>query len=320
MVLPDPSRKAAESPAISAVICTRNRPDKIGAAVTSVLASDHLDFDLTVVDQSTSTATEKVVRTLADVDHRLTYIHMKDAGLSRAYNTGIGATSAPLIAFTDDDCIVPQDWLRRINDAFDNDSAGELLYGQVVAKPADSTDGSAAFTRELTLHTPMLQFSQPERLSRRDGFRIIGMGANFAARRRLFDRIGGFDEVLGGGGPLRSSQDFDLAYRAFRAGSVILLRPEVTLIHDGGRELGDWGELLRTYGIGDGAFYSKHVRCGDMYALMLLVRKVAWQGMGSVIKPLMGQRPTRQYLAGIFIGIRDGLKFSIDKPRRRYSF
>ena len=36
-----------------------------------------------------------------------------------------------------------------------------------------------------------------------------------------------FDEVLGGGGPLRSSQDYDLAYRAYQAGGVILLRPEV---------------------------------------------------------------------------------------------
>ena len=257
---------------------------------------------------------------LAAGDRRLTYVHKKDAGLSRADNTGIGLTSAPLIAFTDDDCIVPQDWLRRINDAFDNDPAGELLYGQVVAKPAESPDGSHSIDPGLTVHTPILEFSAPERLSRRDGFRVIGMGANFAARRRLFERIGGFDEVLGGGGPLRSSQDFDLAYRAFRTGSVILLRPEVTLLHDGGRELEDWGELLRTYGIGDGAFYSKHVRCGDMYALMLLVRKISWQGVGSVIKPLMGQRPTRQYLAGIFVGIRDGLKFSIDKPHRRYSF
>ena len=44
------------------------------------------------------------------------------------------------------------------------------------------------------------------------------MGANFAARRRLFDRAGYFDEMLGGGGPLWSSQDYDLAYRAYQVG------------------------------------------------------------------------------------------------------
>ena len=103
---------------------------------------------------------------------------------------------------------------------------------------------------------------------------MFGMGANFAARRRLFTRVGEFDVILGGGGPLKSSQDYDLAYRTYRAGSVILLRPEVTLRHDGRREAEDWPALLTAYGIGDGAFYSKHVRCRDPYALWLLTRRL----------------------------------------------
>ena len=38
---------------VSAVICTRNRPDLIGTAVSSVLANTYPSFDLLVVDQST---------------------------------------------------------------------------------------------------------------------------------------------------------------------------------------------------------------------------------------------------------------------------
>jgi glycosyltransferase involved in cell wall biosynthesis len=304
---------------VSVVICTRNRPDKIGAAVASVLASDHANFDLTVIDQSVTTATEEVIQSVAQGDNRVRYIHLSQTGLSRAYNTGIRETTAPLIAFTDDDCIVPRDWVRRIEEAFNAEPAGELLYGQVVAKPAESPDGSGLDDLQLMKPTPSLQFSKPERLSRRDGFRVIGMGANFAARRRLFDKIGDFDEALGGGGPLRSSQDFDLTYRAFRAGAVILLRPEVTLLHDGGREPDDWPELMRNYGIGDGAFYSKHVRCGDLFALMLLLRKISWQGACTVVKPLRGHQLKNEYLSGIFAGIREGFKFSVDKSRRRYA-
>jgi GT2 family glycosyltransferase len=317
MVLSDLSPTASGSPTLSAVICTRNRPDKIGAAVASVLANDHPSFDLTVVDQSTTGETGKVVLPLAEDQPRLKYIHMKEAGLSRAYNLGISATSGALLAFTDDDCIVPEDWLRNIQTAFDDDPEGELMYGQVVAKLPESGDEPAP--AEVNLPTPSLEFTEPERLSRRDGFRVIGMGANFALRRTLIDKIGGFDEVLGGGGPLRSSQDFDFAYRAFRAGAVILLRPEVTLLHDGGREPEDWPELMRAYGIGDGAFYSKHVRCGDLYALVLLLRKISRYAARSVVRPLRGQHPSTEYLAGILTGIRDGRKFSVDKPRRRYS-
>ena len=121
--------------------------------------------------------------------------------------------------------------------------------------------------------TPLLRIDKPERLDRANGFRVFGMGANFAARRSLFERAGTFDEVLGGGGPLKSSQDFDLAYRAYRRDAPILLRPEVIVRHDGRREREDWPALLRAYGFGDGAFYSKHVRCGDPYAAWLAAKK-----------------------------------------------
>src|SRR5690349_769068 len=265
---------SANVPHVSAIICTRNRGDQIGQAVSSVLANDYANFELTVIDQSTSDATARVLEPLAATEPRLRYHHVDETGLSRAYNRAIRETSGEIMAFTDDDCIVPSDWISGIVRAFQSDPEGDLLYGRVVA--ASSHNGDANLT-------PSLDIEAPGRLSRTDGFRVFGMGANFDARRRLFDDIGGFDEILGGGGPLKSSQDFDLAYRAYRAGSVILLRPEVALAHDGKREDEDWPALLRAYGIGDGAFYSKHVRCGDPYALWLLMQRISQQ-VGRTVK------------------------------------
>jgi glycosyltransferase involved in cell wall biosynthesis len=46
-------RKSGEPPALSVVICTRNRPEKLTRAVASVLANSFADFELIVVDQST---------------------------------------------------------------------------------------------------------------------------------------------------------------------------------------------------------------------------------------------------------------------------
>jgi glycosyltransferase involved in cell wall biosynthesis len=296
---------------ISAVICTRNRPDKIGHAVASVLANDYADFDLTVIDQSTTDATEDLLAPIASEDVRLRYFHVHESGLSRAYNTAIAKTSGAIIAFTDDDCVVPSDWLASIAAAFRADPEGDLLYGRVV--PLVTEGDNAALT-------PYLHIAQPERLSKRDGFKVFGMGANFAARRRLFDAIGPFDEVLGGGGPLRSSQDYDLAYRTYRAGRVIILRPEVWLQHDGRRERADWPTLLRNYGIGDGAFYSKHVRCGDVYALWLLTRQVVDKGGRRLVKRALGRVQGRdEYTRGVARGVRDGLKFEVRRDERLYA-
>lgn len=296
---------------VSAVICTRNRPDKIGNAIETVLANTYPNFDLTIIDQSTNDETEAIVRRMDNGDGRIRYQRMSKSGLSRAYNLAIGSTTGSIIAFTDDDCLVPSDWIGKIVAAFEEQGDGELMYGQVV--PAFPENGGDALT-------PFLRIDKPERLDRTNGFRVFGMGANFAARRSLFDRAGTFDEILGGGGPLKSSQDFDLAYRAYRCNAPILLRPEVIVRHDGRRESEDWPALLRAYGFGDGAFYSKHVRCRDPFAAWLAMKSFGVAGARYVLKSALGRRPGEiNYLAGFVEGIRGGLKFDVDRAKLLYA-
>jgi GT2 family glycosyltransferase len=186
-------------------------------------------------------------------DGRLRYVHSDRVGLSAAYNSGIAATSAEVLAFTDDDCIAPPDWAQSVSDAFVAHPDVDLLYGQVLGPPGMRTAPGVI---------PTLTFRQRRRMARGEDFEVFGMGANFAARRSLFRRVGGFDEILGGGGPLRSSQDFDLQFRAYRSGAVCLLEPRVCVTHYGLREHRRWPETLTAYGVGDGGFYMKHVRCG----------------------------------------------------------
>jgi GT2 family glycosyltransferase len=205
---------------------------------------------------------------------------------------------------------VPSDWIEKIVAAFDEQRDGQLMYGQVV--PAYPENGGEALT-------PFLRIDKPERLDRVNGFRVFGMGANFAARRSLFERAGTFDEILGGGGPLKSSQDFDLAYRAYRRDAPILLRPEVIVRHDGRREMEDWPALLRAYGFGDGAFYSKHVRCGDPYAAWLVVKNFCKASAKIVARWALGRRAAEiYYLSGFVQGVRGGLKFGVHRATLLY--
>ena len=57
-----------------------------------MLACTYPDFDVTIVDQSTSDATGSVVAPVAERDARLRYFHVDEVGLSRAYNTGVRLT------------------------------------------------------------------------------------------------------------------------------------------------------------------------------------------------------------------------------------
>jgi len=286
---------------ISAVICTRNRPDMIGDAVGSVLANDHPSFELVVIDQSDTDAIGEALSARFARDHRLRYVHTDRVGLSAAYNAGIAAAHAPVIAFTDDDCIAESGWLTSVEAAFTANPDVHLLYGQVL-RPA-------SFSGEGVL--PAIEFARPFRIAKPGPLRIFGMGANFAARRELFERIGGFDEVLGGGGPLRSSQDSDFLYRVYRAGLVTLMEPSVRVEHHGLRTNAQWPLTLFAYGVGDGGFYMKHARCGDPASMYLFAKKTA-----RVFGRAFGRR--RAYFRGYLAGMKGSFHYRIDRSRRTY--
>src|SRR4051812_49156781 len=107
------SPTATEPLSVSAVMCTRNRAGSVDQAVRMVLANDYPNFDMIVVDQSTDDSTGEQLRPIAEEDPRLTYLHVDEAGLSRAYNTGIRNSTGDVLVFTDDDCVAPVDWISK---------------------------------------------------------------------------------------------------------------------------------------------------------------------------------------------------------------
>jgi hypothetical protein len=205
--------------------------------------------------------------------------------------------------------VAPPNWLAGIIAEFRADAEADLLYGQVLA-PAGLAN------RDII---PQLVIPAARRITARDGIAVIGMGANFAARRQSLLRIGGFDEALGGGGALRSSQDFDLQYRLLRKAGVSLLAPAVVVEHYGARTQEQWPITLRNYGHGDGAFYMKHVRCGDLLAARLLLRQFVVECGRSVYKPLVRRRDhSPAYLFGLVRGGLASFRFRVDRRTRLY--
>lgn len=302
---------------VSVLICTRDRPDMVGAAIESVARCDYPCFDLHVMDQSTNDETRRIVGSIAarSADREIVYHHLDQAGLSRAYNAGVAVSDGTIVACTDDDVIVPSDWITRIVRAFEGDPQSALLFGQVLL-PASLEDEAA---RGMII--PTLVWNDRRRLSRdQRNYQVWGMGANMAVRRAAFERIGGFDEAMGGGGPLRSSQDFDLSLRMYRAGYAVLLEPDVVVDHYGSRSPEQWPVTIRNYGIGDGAFYSKHIRCGDLLALRLLGARVARVVGGSVVRSARERRWPHldEYPRGLAVGVRDASRFGIDRQHRLF--
>ena len=311
MVQTSATERTAPVMFVSIVMCTRNRSDQIGQAVQSVLDNDYPNFELVIVDQSTDDETRAVVTQMTPHHPNLRYIYTEKAGLSRAYNIGIHESTGDVLGFTDDDCVAAKDWVRSIASVFGDEPSVDMVYGQVLLPAA---------LQGHTGEVPTLAIHRAELIDRSSGFRVYGMGANFAMRRRLYETIGGFDEALGGGGPLKSSQDFDFQYRAYLAGATVALRPDVNVDHYGLRTVEQWPATQRAYGFGDGAFYCKHIRCGDAFALrMFASRIVRMTARETLIKLGVRRRPSQWlYLRSCFTGMRASLRFGVDRQQRMY--
>lgn len=87
--------------AVSVIIPTFNRAQKIARAVASVLYQTFADYEILVIDDGSEDATSKALAPF--LPHIQCITHSKNLGVSAARNTGIRASDSPLIAFLDSD-------------------------------------------------------------------------------------------------------------------------------------------------------------------------------------------------------------------------
>ena len=130
-------------------------------------------------------------------------LDQEPAGPATLRNVGWRSTSAPLVAFTDDDCRPLPDWLERLREAARGDQREVLVQGRTEPDP-DERHLLYGLARSLRVAEPSGWYET----------------CNMLYTRALLERLGGFDERFSGGprGP-QGGEDTDLALRALRAGA-----------------------------------------------------------------------------------------------------
>jgi len=185
------------SPQASVVVATRDRAHRLRALLDSLAAQrDVEDFELIVADDASGDETADV---LADGVRGLVLRSVRlpeRAGPGAARNTALAMARGPLVAFTDDDCVVAPGWLRALLDAHAREP-GALLQGRTEPHPAE-VHRQDAFSRSqlVTALSPHFQT------------------CNIAYPRELLERLGGFDEHFS-----HYAEDADLAWRAIEGGA-----------------------------------------------------------------------------------------------------
>jgi GT2 family glycosyltransferase len=288
---------------MTAVVCTRNRGAMAADTVRSILANDHPDYELIVVDQSTNEVTQTALSEFLP-NRRLRYVRSSDRGLSNARNLGIGLARSKKIAMTDDDCTVPIDWLARMERALDHSENIAIVIGNVFSAPYDRSKG---FVPNYTQASSFLAKSV------RDKHRIEGMAACMGLRADACTTLSGFDPSLGAGSRFHSADETDIIIRALQAGYRVLETPEVVVTHQGLRTWEEANSTVYNYLYGIGATIAKHIRCGN-WSITYVVFALAGRWMFG--RPVMdyGFQPGRRVrLFGFLSGFKAGLSTRVDK-------
>lgn len=248
---------------VSVVIGTRDRPEDVRRCVASVLASEHPDLEVIVVDNApSSSATHDVVAAIADP--RLHYVLEARAGVSRARNAGLAVATGDVVAFVDDDVVVDRWWAAALTDAYARDAdvvcvtglvpSGELRtptqrYFDERVTWARNTERRVYRTSAPPADLPLFPFSVG----------AFGTGANMSLRRSAALALGGFDVALGPGTPARAGEDPDLFTRVLFSGGALAVEPSAVVWH---RHRPDRAALRAQavgYGTGLGAWVAKLV-------------------------------------------------------------
>jgi glycosyltransferase involved in cell wall biosynthesis len=196
----------------SVVIPAYNGAGTIGACVNSVLGQEFpKPFEVIVVDSS-SDGTPAIIRRRFP---KVKLIHLdKQTPEGEARNIGVESARGEFIAMTDQDCVVPRDWLARIEAHLRrNDYAA--VGGCVNPSPGDDWFARGAFLAEFS---GFLRGDWP-------GVRRSVPTCNIAYRARVFR------DGLRFPGAIPISEDLVFNHALSRRGERVYFDPEIAVTH-----------------------------------------------------------------------------------------
>lgn len=251
-------------PMVSVIIPAFNSEATIGALLESLMALDYRRdrLEIIVVDGGSIDRTREIAQR-----YPVKVIVETRRGINVARNTGVRNSCGEILAFTDSDCVVPRDWVKKIVEAFSDSRIG-CLGGSVMRYEDDFL---ARYADESVM--PVLRrFRRRELLSGVKPIFRYPAGCNMAFRRNAIEKAGLFDERIRYG-----FDEDELVERVCRSGYLMLLDPNIIVLH---KHRGSLRGLLRqsfNYGRGGGLVVRMGIR-GKFFRwiILSLLSFLAW--------------------------------------------
>lgn len=169
-------------------------------AIESVLVQERADWECVIVDDGSPDDTAAVARALAERDpqRRIRLVQREHGGVAAARNSGVRASTAPLLVPLDADDRLHPRYLAAVLARFDERSEVDLVFTDMRAFGArDEVDALGEF--------------EPAGLLRENALPVTS-----AFRRALWERAGGYDDRLRDG-----YEDWSFWIACVEAGAIV---------------------------------------------------------------------------------------------------
>lgn len=207
---------------VSVILCSYNRADQLERTLQSlrqVSVPEDWNAEILLIDNASTDATPEVMRTFNHPEMPVRVVCEEKQGLSHARNRGVEEARGQIFLFTDDDVRFPPGWIEGMGRPILDGSVDAVAGGVELAEERQEKWMTARH-RELLASTERIDSDQPDRV----------VGANMAIARWVFDRIPGFDPMLGAG-QLGSGEETLLSWQIREAGLEIGAQFDVVVEH-----------------------------------------------------------------------------------------
>lgn len=180
------------TPRVSVVVVSHGRPQSLCRTLTGLSQLSYPNFEIVVVADS---AGAKALSHLPFASALRTVLR-DEAGISEARNIGISHAAGDIVAFIDDDAVPEPLWLAHLIAPFADPAVGAAT-GYVRGRNGISFQSRGSRVNACGWETPIPTKGDAALvLQTAPGDAVKTVGTNFAVRRDMFDRVGGFDPAI----------------------------------------------------------------------------------------------------------------------------
>jgi biofilm PGA synthesis N-glycosyltransferase PgaC len=179
----------------SIIVAARNEEQHVTTLLHSLLSIDYPadKFEIILINDRSTDKTQQILESVINDHSNITLLNITEnpspmPHKKNALRYGIEKASNEILAFTDADCVVPKEWLKKLNEQFTDDVGVVAGYS-----PFAVTESALWFHSFLRYEELKSTLGAAAGTGLQSAYMCTGR--NLAYRKTVYDEVGGFEKI-----------------------------------------------------------------------------------------------------------------------------